>query len=206
MIRTIKGAALCGALFVSSLCQALPHTDMRSVKVYDFEAAAEVCDALALDPIEGVWIYPEDNVTVLVRRLPSLSPSALPEYKIEVVATSDVRLRPGDEIGHMKATAEASKYEVSLYTERKNGVLQKPSDCLATLDKDAETIILKKPKRKFNFRFTFNPSLILPKFWRVVRFNSGLGEKSTERPASGMIKVYPSYDGDGSSRRSPRYL
>lgn len=206
MIRTIKGAAFCGALFLLHSSFAIYGSDPRTSKVYDFDEAASVCDAIALDPAEGIWIYPEDNVTVLVRRLPSLSSSALSEYKIEVVETSDIRLHPGDEIGRMKATAETSKYDVSLFTENKNGILQKPSACTGILDKDGETMILKKPKSKFNFRITFNPSILLPKFWRVVRFNSSLGEKSTERPASGMIKVYPSYDGNGSSRRRPRYL
>lgn len=206
MIRSLKGAAICGALFIFFGSLTAFATDPRSAKVYDPEEAAAICDALALDPVEGIWIYPEDNVTVLIRRLPSLSSSSLSEYMIEVIATYDTRLRPGDVIGSLKATAEASKFEMSLFTEQKNGIFQKPSVCTATLDKDAETMILKKSKSKFNFRFTFNPSLILPKFWRVVRFNSGLGEKTVERPASGMIKVYPSYDGNGSSRRKLRYL
>ena len=207
-------AALCGMLLLSTCltpsplaAQSLPAgADPRSIAVYDCEVAREICDLLPLDHLEGIWIYPEDNVTVLIRRRQDISPSALPEYALMVVATSDVSLHPGEEIGVMKASPDEGKFNISLFTERKNGLLLKPVTCSARLDKNGETLTFRQTNKKFRFRFTFNPSLILPKFWRVVRFNSGTSHEQNDTPPYGMVKIYPSYDGNGSSRRQPRYL
>lgn len=174
--------------------------------VYDIDTAMTLCDSLPLQQPEGVWIYPEDGVTVLITRVKQLSASHLPTFEIRVVETSDVRMHPGDIIGTLSATPERNKYEAQFYTERKNDLLLKPKTVIAQINDDGETMILKQNKPKFNFRFTFNPSILLPKMWRVIRMNTSSGNNTSLTPAIGMVKIYPSYDGNGSSRRQPRYL
>ncbi|MDE6298513.1 MAG: hypothetical protein K2M10_02520, partial [Muribaculaceae bacterium] len=164
--------------------------------VYDMDAAKEICDELPLDPIEGIWIYPQDNVTVLVRKLPSPSLSAADTYQLMVVEATDCRLNPGDVIGKMVASPELNKFTLSLFTSKKGGVMEKSSDCLATLSKDGESMVLSREKSRFRIRINLNPNSLLPYLWRsLVRFGITVGNNdSTHLPAPGMIKVYPSYD------------
>lgn len=180
---------------------------MNPEDVYDIDAAKALCDSLPLQGPEGIWIYPEDGVTVLVTRRKQLSSTQLPSFEMRVVETSDVRMHPGDIIGILTATPERNKYEAQFYTERKNNLLLKPKTVLAQINDEGETMILKQNKPKFNLRFTFNPSILLPKMWRVIRMNTSAGNNNKSlTPAIGMVKIYPSYDGNGSSRRQPRYL
>ena len=173
---------------------------------YDIDAAKALCDSLPLQDPEGIWIYPQDDVTVLILRKPSLSNSRLEEYSITVIESSDVKLHPGDEIGTLSGTPERKKFEISLFTERKNALLLKPRTVMATLSDEGETMVLKKEKSKFNLRLVFNPYSLLPKTWRFIRMNASANRGSETAPAIGMVKIYPSYDGNGSSRRQPRYL
>jgi len=172
---------------------------------YDIEMARHICDSTALEDPEGVWIYPDDNVTVLVLKMPSISPTALPSYNISVVESSDCNLKPGDNLGKLHATPDSGKFRLEIFTENKNGILSRPSICLANLSNDRETMFIKKEKTGFRFRFSINPSTLLPKMWRIIRIGYSKSESKTEPPV-GMVKIHPSYDGNGSSRRSPRYL
>ncbi|MDE6772767.1 MAG: hypothetical protein K2J49_09210, partial [Muribaculaceae bacterium] len=84
-------------------------------------------------------------------------------------------------------------------------ILSNPRSCIATLSKDGETIILDKEEKSLKLRFSLNPSILLPKMWRIVRIGTSTSKPKANPPA-GMVRIYPSYDGNGSSRRSPRYL
>lgn len=197
-VRVILTAlAICVGLFTSYAV---------SPEVFDIDAAKVLCDSLPLHDPEGIWIYPEDGVTVMILRRSQSLFSELPDYDIRVVETTDTRLRNGEIIGRLKSTPERNKFEVDLFTERHNNLLLKPKTVIAKLSDEGETMILTQNKPKFSFRFTFNPSILLPRLWRIVRLNSSSGHNSEVRPAIGMIKIYPSYDGNGSSRRRPRYL
>lgn len=135
--------------------------------------------------------------------------TSLLTYNLIVVDSEAANIRNGEVIGILKATPVISGYEIELFTERRNGMLLKPKSCMAELSKDGETIILKRDKPKFNLRFSLNPSTLLPKFWRLLRMNTSVSPSSggnSLQPTVGMVKIYPSYDGNGSSRRKPRYL
>lgn len=176
----------------------------------DIDRAIEVCSALPLDRLEGVWAYPEDGVTVLILKTNSHSYSSLQEYEISVLESDDCRLLPGDVLGSIASTPEADKYAISLFTEKDKSLLQKSNSCAALLSKDADALIIKEDnKKKFNFRINLNPSRLLPNFWRIVRVSTSVGNNtnsSSTQTSIGMVKLYPSYDGNGSSRRRPRYL
>lgn len=174
---------------------------------YDIDQAIEICSSLPLDNLEGVWLYPEDKVTVIILRKENAS-SSLPVYDISVVESDDTNLLPGEIIGSVESTAESSKYKITLFTERAGNILKDSRTCLASLSKDTDALILKgNHGKKFNLRINLNPTRLLPTFWRFVRISANSGNKSSsnETPV-GMVKIYPSYDGNGSSRRQPRYL
>lgn len=175
----------------------------------DIDRAIEICSALPLDLLEGIWAYPDDNVTVMILKSQPSSSLNLPSYEISVVESDDTRLSPSDVIGSIKATPEASKYEITLFTEKNKDVLQKSNSCMASLSKDSDALILKGNKqKKLNLRLNINPTRLLPNFWRIVRISASAGNNSdaSRQPSVGMVKIYPSYDGNGSSRRQPRYL
>lgn len=160
----------------------------------DYLEAMEFCDNADLQPVEGLWSYPEDDVTVLIFR----NESSKGLYDIIVVESADCSLSPGMKLGELHASADPDKYTLKLFTKIKKGVLSAPCSALATYSEEKEALTVKKG----SMRIRLNPNRLLPSFWRIVSvsFNSNVAAPE------GMIKVYPSYDGNGSTRRSPRYL
>ena len=174
---------------------------------YDIDMAQEICDRLPLEEVEGIWLYPDDNVTVLLLNDNHDSHTQLPTYTLKVVETSDARLHPGETIGTLKATSQANIYAIELATERRNGLLLKPVTCMGTLSKEGDSFSFKKQKTPLRGRLNLNFSRLLPGFWKMISTgisSSGTGN-SVQLPV-GMVKVYPGYDGNGSSRRKIRYL
>lgn len=173
---------------------------------YDMDMAKEICAALPLDNVEGIWVYPDDKVTVLILNDNSGN-SAFPVYNISVVETSDARLHPGDNLGKLESTAQDGIYKIELATERRNELLLKPKTVLANLSKEGDAFIFKRQKSPFRLRLNLNFSRLLPGFWKMISTGiSSSGSSQTMQAPVGMIKIYPSYDGNGSSRRKPRYL
>lgn len=173
---------------------------------YDMDMAQELCDGLPLETVEGIWLYPDDKVAVLILKN-DLTGHQLPSYTISVVETSDSRLHPGESIGTLQATAQDNVFKIELSTEKKNEFLMKPVSCLATLTKEGDSFIIKKQKAPFKGRLNFNFNRLLPGFWKVVSIGiTQSAGANTLQPPVGMIKIYPSYDGNGSSRRAVRYL
>lgn len=173
----------------------------------DIDHAMEICSSHPLDAVEGIWLYPEDNVIVMVLRKNNSNVSSLMTYDISVIESDDCRMKPGEIIGNISATPEAKKYQMTLFTERNNDILQKSNSCLASLSKDEDALILKGNKsKKLNLRFNLNLTKLLPNFWKIVRISASSNKSESVNPPVGMVKIYPSYDGNGSSRRQPRYL
>ena len=153
-----------------------------------------LCDSLPLQGPEGIWQFPDDDVRVLIIR-----DDAPEHYSLLIVDAFDINLHPGDRIGELTPTPDPVKFRLSLFTECRRGKLKTPRVCAATLDDDREALLVEGPKLKFSLSSTG----LLTGFWRMIRFH-------IDNPASalpeGLIRVYPSYDGNGSSRRRPRYL
>ena len=176
--------------------------------VYDMEQAKEICDDLPLEAVEGIWIYPEDNVAVLIlndrndRRR-----SYATSYTMRVVESKDARLKPGDVIGKLIETPDAKTYKIDLFTEKRNQSWLNPVTCIATLGNEGDTFIFKKGASRLKGRLNFNLSRLLPGFWKMISagITTNTGNTDLKAPV-GMMKIYPSYDGNGSSRRRVRYL
>ena len=96
MIRSItdtRRTTACMALL--SLCVGLYLSNARASSpiAFDVDRAIGICDSSALDNLEGIWIYPDDNVTVTVFRNDSRQQYSLPEYDITVVHSPTVLSR-----------------------------------------------------------------------------------------------------------------
>lgn len=166
---------------------------------YDLDMAQEICASRPLDALEGVWIYPDDNVTVMILRSDDTAYGAFRNYDITVVASTDCLLSPGDRIGTLSAGADPRQYRLTLQTRRGAEGLAGQRECLATLDKGNDALFVKGKKLKWRL----NPFTFLPRFWRIARVSV---DNPLDRMQPGMLRIYPSYDGNGSSRREPRYL
>ena len=188
------------ALFVPKQSHAKPPV------AYDIERAKEICSEYPLDNLEGVWLYPDDRVTVLILQNNKEKASGMPQYDIQVIDGEDCRIKPGDCIGTLTATPSANVYKIELFTEEKNHLLCKPESCLATLSKEGESLIIKKEKNPFRLRLNFNFNRLLSGFWKIVSIGINKNNNTSLDPPVGMIKIYPSFDGNGSSKKGPRYL
>ena len=174
---------------------------------YDPGMAREICDELPLENVEGIWIYPDDHVTVMILKDKDTNATAWPTYTVSVVETSDARLHPGDIVGKLKATPRQDTFSIELMTEKKNDYLLKPKSVLATLSKDGDSFLIKRQKAPFKGRLNLSLNRLLPGFWKIVSIGvSQNNNRENIEPPVGMIKIYPSYDGNGSSRRRVRYL
>lgn len=153
------------------------------------------CDNNPLHEIEGIWEYPEDNARVLIQADKNV-PGA---FSLTVISTPDCRLSPGDVIGRLYPSVDSRQFRLEQWTRKDNLSLIKPHDCTATLSSDGESIRVKSAKLKFKI----NPNILLPRFWRIVRFS--FNNPVDELPA-GLVKIYPGYDHNGSLRRKIRIL
>lgn len=174
---------------------------------YDIDMAKEICNELPLENVEGVWVYPDDKVTVMILNENSGDRNSLPSYIISVVETSDSRLHPGDMIGRLYATPDENTFRIELSTEKYNDLLLKPKSVIANLSKDGDSFTIKRQKAPLRGRINLNLNRLLPGFWKIVSI--GISQNNTGNSLQapvGMVKIYPSYDGNGSSRRKVRYL
>lgn len=178
-------------LIVSKTISATIPNNMEDAKAW--------CDSTAIDNVEGIWYFIDDETTVLIHRAEF---SHAPSYSIKILENHDGSLIPGTKLGDLQATAKNNEYKMTLFTLKEKGFrLKKSRACKASLSSDGYSMMFKPLKP--NIRFIFSPTMILPSFWRLLRISSNV---SNETSTSGFIKIYPSYDGNGSSKFQPRVL
>lgn len=165
----------------------------------DPAAVMEWCDTTVLHPVEGLWIYPEDNVTVAVACHDRTPPNPHTSYDITVVATPDCSLSPGECIGRLVPTVSPTHFRLELFTRRERQSLSSLTGCAAILSDKGTVIQVERPAVKLRF----NLFTVLPRFWRLVR--ASLKNPAGELP-EGMVRLYPSCDGNGSMPHIPRYI
>lgn len=182
--------------FLLSLCLALAAViPAAGDKPADIAKAEDWCDNNALHRVEGIWIYPDDDVTVLVRRHAIENGT----YDIISIESGDGSFSPGERIGQIISISDPAKFKMILFTQRKKNILTRPKECAATLALDDYAMRVEHKSKKFQFNLFF----LLPRFWRMARITT---DDPTKSLPFGMKKIYPSYDGNGSSRFNPRYL
>lgn len=150
------------------------------VAAIDFGLAQEYCDCTELTEPEGIWQFPDDETTVLIRRAPHSSS----KFEIFVIETPDCRLNPGDKLGELQRSADTSKFKMSLYTNRKTGILTDSHSCSAELKENGDTFIMQPRKLKISLRTMW----FLPRFWRSLRIDI---DNPASRLPYGLIRLYP---------------
>jgi hypothetical protein len=168
---------------------------------HDYASAVEYCDTHSLDNVEGIWEFVDDNVAVMAIKETN---SITSPYLLIVVDSHDAFTACGEELGRLRPSADASIFTLTLFTKRSGLQLIKPRDCVATLSKEKNAFTLSANTRG-KLSFKINITSLLPRLWRFIRISTDGGESHKSAP-HGLIKTYPSYDGNGSSRLAPRYL
>lgn len=161
-------------------------------------AAQEWCAKSALEPCEGYWEFPEDGVKVIIIKQPQGSPEG-GTYRIVAVYDPKDTFEPGQTVGILYRTTDPLKFKMRI---RKKISIKNPLkwvECVATLGRKNQTIDVETRSLKLSI----NPLGLLPGFWKIARLR--VTDPTTSLP-HGLIRLAPSYDGNGSSFFSPRYL
>ncbi len=165
-----------------------------------FDGAKAYCDSRYLDKFEGIWEFVGDDVFVLLYH----DSDDKYHYKMVVVDWCDATVLPGSMLGSVTRTADKNQVIVRIYT-RWNGKrgLQSMHDYVAKVSENGRIINIEHSEKERGWRFSFNPTAILPFFRGLFRLSYS---QPNESLPCGMVKVYPSYDDNGSSIFNPRVL
>ena len=166
---------------------------------YNEQTAQERLLETDMQPIEGIWYYPNEDMTITIERWEP-EPTHKIGYRLILVASEDLELIPGTVIGYIEASAVDNKYQMWLYTERNKVTLCGPMVCVATLNKDANTLTFDPPHWKVDVRVNF--ARFLPSIFRGVSVTPRI-EK--EKLPIGFKKIFPA-DGNGNKFNKVRYL
>ena len=179
------------------ICLTATATEQSVVPPYaDMAVAREWCDSQQLHRIEGIWEFPEDGVKVIIM---AAGNAAGCDYEMRVIGAVGTTLRPGDIIGRLSRTSHPDKFRLEMRRTAKLTLSRKWIPCAATLAASDAALDVASQNRKL----TFNPLGLLPYFWRVARLRAS--DPAASLP-HGLVRLYPSYDGNGSSLFNPRYL
>ena len=156
-----------------------------------------------LQPIEGIWYYPVEDMTIGIERMPSdrfFSPQH-PPYHVVYLEGNDITVVPGTEIGYIVAGALDEELDLYLYSKCDDeGKLSGPVKCLARLNKAASVITFERPKTKVKVHVIFGR--FLPSIFKGI---SIIPEREEKKSSEGFRKVYPC-DGNGDPFNKIRYL
>lgn len=166
---------------------------------YNEQMAREQLLESDLQPLEGIWYYPNEEMTITIERWEP-EPSHKIGYRLILVASEDLELIPGTVIGYIEASAVDNKYHLWLYSERNKVTLCGPLECVATLNKDATSLTFDPPHWEVKVRVNF--ARFLPSIFRGV---SIIPDIKQEKLPIGFKKIFPA-DGNGNKFNKVRYL
>lgn len=163
----------------------------------DLDSMRVRLDETDMQPLEGIWYYPAEEMTLGIERFKGLHNIG---YRIIMLDSPDMEVVPGTVIGYIEDTAVDRKYQLWLYSQRDKLTLLKPLKCVATLDAHATTLTFDPPHWKVKVRV--NVARFLPSLFNGV---SIVPEKVEEKLPIGFRKIYPE-GGDGAPFNRIRYL
>ena len=167
------------------------------LKGLDIDSMRVRLDETDMQPLEGIWYYPEEEMTLGIERYKGQHNIG---YRIILLESPDINVMPGTVIGYIAASAVDSKYRLWLYSQRDHVTLIKPLECVATLNSTATTLTFDPPHWKVKVRV--NVARFLPSLFNGV---SIIPEKVEERLPIGFRKIYPE-GGEGNPFNRIRYL
>ena len=153
-----------------------------------------------LDAIEGVWHYPDEMMTVAVERFKSPDFASRIAYRIVMLESEDFSLYPGTVIGYLAPSADSTKFELWLYSERRGAMLYSPTRLIATLSGSMLTFS-RTMEMKLKVRVNF--ARFLPSLFRGISITPDV---KTETLPVGFSRIYPTPTGTSGYGSGIRYL
>ena len=166
---------------------------------FDERVARERLLESDMQPLEGIWYYPNEEMTIAIERWQP-EPSHKIGYRLLLVASDDLELLPGTVIGYIEESAVEGKYHMWLYGERNKVTLCGPLECVATLNNDATSLTFDPPHWDVKVRVNF--ARFLPSLFRGI---SVVPHVEKEKLPVGFKKIFPA-DGNGNKFNKVRYL
>ncbi len=166
---------------------------------YSEDVARERLLESDLQPLEGIWYYPNEDMTLTIERWQP-EPSHKIGYRLLLIASDDLELLPGTVIGYIEESAVDNKFHLWLYSERDKVTLSGPLECVATLNKEATSLTF--DPRHWEVKVRANFARFLPSLFRGISIIPGIKE---EKLPVGFKKIFPA-DGNGNKFGRVRYL
>ena len=166
---------------------------------YSEQVAREQLLESDLQPLEGIWYYPAEDMTLTIERWQP-EPSHKIGYRLLLIASDDLELIPGTVIGYIEESAVDNKFHLWLYSERNKVTLCGPLECVATLNKEGTSLTFDPPHWEVKVRVNF--ARFLPTLFKGV---SVIPAVEKERLPIGFKKIFPA-DGNGNKFNRVRYL
>ncbi|MBQ2075294.1 MAG: hypothetical protein II462_04990 [Muribaculaceae bacterium] len=166
---------------------------------YSEQVAREQLLESDLQPLEGIWYYPAEDMTLTIERWQP-EPSHKIGYRLLLIASDDLELIPGTVIGYIEESAVDNKFHLWLYSERNKVTLCGPLECVATLNKEGTSLTFDPPHWEVKVRVNF--ARFLPTLFKGV---SVIPDVEKERLPIGFKKIFPA-DGNGNKFNRVRYL
>lgn len=186
------------ALSISFFAEAVPARIGEGCAPLDLRRAAEMVDSViaagCTDPVVGLWSFPEDGVEVAI--LPADNSCSV--FQITVADSGIASLPTGKVIGRIESSAEPKVYKLSFVPTDIKRVL-KGMKCSARLSADGEGLAVKTS----GVNLRLNPLGFLTNFTRVLRLSVDV---PVENAPEGLLRLYPTFDSSGGSRRHPVIL
>ena len=180
----VTATALAAAISVSAF-----DVPKQGPWLEDMRTAGQVTSAVesySVEPIEGVWSFPEKEATVGIVRL---LPHDTSVFSIVSLETEDIYPEPGTVIGYCIATSDPKIWRVYLYTRLKEGHVTSPKEFTGELTVPAASgnVMLNLEKAHWDMRL--NPLALIPHLRRFLSVR-----KKTDGPAIpfGLRRLYPS--------------
>lgn len=167
---------------------------------YSLENQLKRMEHIALQPIEGIWDYREEMMTVAIERFSSPQFSRHISYRIVMLESESLELLPGTVIGYIAESADKSKYELWMYSEQNGSELESPQRCVATLSGNALTF---KRMKELKVKVRMNFARFLPSLFRGITITP---EVKSEPLPVGFRKCYPVAAKSDYSEDEIRYL
>ena len=166
---------------------------------YSEQVAREQLLESDLQPLEGIWYYPAEDMTLTIERWQP-EPSHKIGYRLLLIASDDLELIPGTVICYIEESAVDNKFHLWLYSERNKVTLCGPLECVATLNKEGTSLTFDPPHWEVKVRVNF--ARFLPTLFKGV---SVIPDVEKERLPIGFKKIFPA-DGNGNKFNRVRYL
>ena len=163
----------------------------------DLDSMRVRLDESDLQPLEGIWYYPNEEMTLGIERYKGNHNIG---YRIILLESPDISNVPGTVIGYIARSAVDNKFQLWLYSERSRTTLKKPMECVATLSNKATTLTFDPPHWKLKVRV--NVARFLPTLFNGL---SVIPERVGEQLPIGFRKIYPE-GGNGHPFNRVRYL